>query len=90
MAKIVGEYALQFHIEFAGHKSCVIPLGEPVNKDRRWKLGEKYVKENEREEIFVEEEDTGRYLGVTIQKIIITYSNSNGNWQSRRQGVEPH
>ncbi len=28
------DFALQFQIEFAGHKSCVIPLGEPVNKEK--------------------------------------------------------
>ncbi len=68
LLNIVGDYALQFQIEFAGYKSCVIPLGEPVNEERRWKLGTKYIRENEKEEIWVEESDTGRYLGVTIQK----------------------
>ncbi len=68
LLNMVGEFALKFQIEFAGHKSCVIPLGEAVNKERRWKLGAKYIGENEKEEIWVKEEDSGRYLGVTIQK----------------------
>ncbi len=47
LLNIVDEFALQFQIEFASHKSCVIPLGEPVNDERRWKLGSKYVREKE-------------------------------------------
>ncbi len=87
LLNIVGDYALQFQIVFAGHKSCVIPLGEPVKKDIRWKLGAKYVTENEKEEIFIEEENTGRYLGVTIQK---NYNNlnTNGKLQNRKQEGE--
>ncbi len=82
LLNIVGEFALQFQIEFAGHKSCVIPLGEPVNKERRWKIGSKYVRENEKEDIFMEEDDTGRYLGVTVQK---NYNIFKQQWEIAKQ-----
>ncbi len=82
LLNIVGEFALQFRIEFAGHKNCVIPLGEPVNKERRWKLGSKYVRENEREDILMEEDDSGRYLGVTIQK---NYNIFKQQWEIAKQ-----
>ncbi len=90
---MVGEFALQFQIEFVGHKShksviplghkshkSVIPLGEAVNKERRWKLGAKYIRENEKEDIWVEEGDNGRYFGVTIQKNYNIFLNNNGSW----------
>ncbi len=82
LLNIVGEFALQFQIEFAGHKSCVIPLGEPVNENRRWKIGSKYVRENEKEDIYMEEEATGRYLGVTIQK---NYNIFTQQWELAKQ-----
>ncbi len=64
----VAEFAQQFKIEFAGHKSSIIPIVGAIKKDRIWKLGVHHISEQVSQDILVEEEPQGRYLGVTIQK----------------------
>ncbi|MCP4976598.1 MAG: hypothetical protein GY931_10590 [Maribacter sp.] len=65
---IVDEYAQQFKIEFSGKKSSIIPLNGPIREYRKWKLGVMNISESVSEEIFMEEENEGRYLGVTISR----------------------
>ncbi len=64
----VAEFAQQFRIEFAGHKSSIFPIVGAIKKDRIWKLGVHNISEHQSRDILVEEEPQGRYLGVTIQK----------------------
>ncbi len=64
----VAEFAQQFRIEFAGHKSSIIPIVGAIKKDRIWKLGVHNISEHQSRDILVEEEAQGRYLGVTIRK----------------------
>ncbi len=58
----VAEYAQQFRIEFAGHKSSIIPIVGALRKDRIWKLGVHNISENQSREIIVEEEPQGDIL----------------------------
>ncbi len=75
---IVGTYAQKFKLEFAGHKSSVIPLRGPIDKNRIWKLGVKYIAEHDNRDINIEEASEGRYLGVTIQR---NYSIFKPQWE---------
>ncbi|MCP4978278.1 MAG: reverse transcriptase family protein, partial [Maribacter sp.] len=78
LLKIVSQYAQEFRLEFAGHKSSVIPLDGPVRENRKWNLGKSYISETECNDIWISEEGEGRYLGVTIQK---SYSIFKPQWE---------
>ncbi len=82
LLRIVEDYALEFRIEFAGHKSSIISLGGPVDQNRKWTLGNKYLKEGKKETIYIEEENQGRYLGVTIQR---NYCIFKPQWEIAKQ-----
>ncbi len=75
---IVGAYAQEFKLEFAGHKSSVIPLGGPIDRTRKWKLGVQYISATENRDIYIEEVNEGRYLGVTIER---NYSIFKPQWE---------
>ncbi|MCP4977991.1 MAG: reverse transcriptase family protein, partial [Maribacter sp.] len=75
---IVAQYAQEFRLEFAGHKSSVIPLKGPIMENRQWLLGKLNISETESRDIWIQEEPEGRYLGVTIQK---NYSIFKPQWE---------
>ncbi len=78
----VADYAQQFKLEFAGHKSSVIPIVGPKKLDRIWKLGIHNISEQNTRDILIEEESQGRYLGVTIQKNNSTFK---PQWELAKQ-----
>ena len=66
---IVADFAERHKIEFAGHKSMVIPLTDgDKNRGKRWKLGKKWLPEGEEVQIVMEDDTKGKYLGVTIRR----------------------
>ena len=67
--EIVANYAMEHKIEFAGHKSMVIPLTDgTANRNKRWKLGNKWLETGEKVTIDMGEESKGTYLGITIHR----------------------
>ncbi len=74
----MSQFAQQFRLEFAGHKSSVIPLSGLVRQNRQWNLGKFNISETDNEDIWIRENAEGRYLGVTIQK---NYSIFKPQWE---------
>ena len=68
LLNIVSNYAQKWKIEFSGPKSLIIPLKRNINKDRKWPIGHKYLNESESTNIYIQEENEAKYLGITISK----------------------
>ncbi len=66
LLRIVGDYANKWKIEFSGPKSLIIPLKRPIEKEKNWALGYKYIAEGIKKEIYIQEEKEAKYLGITL------------------------
>ena len=66
---VVGRFAETHKIEFAGHKSMVVPLTYGcADRNKKWALGRKWLSTGEEIQIQMGEEKKGTYLGVTIRR----------------------
>ena len=68
LLEIMANYAQKWKIEFSGPKSIIIPLRQKVNTDRKWKMGNKYLSETDKQEINISETNEAKYLGITLCK----------------------
>jgi len=66
LLEMTGEFADAWEVEFAGNKSIVIPkLRTADNSVIRWWLGKK---DNNNTHVELQEQNQGKYLGLTIQR----------------------
>ena len=72
---VVGDYADNWKIEFAGNKSMVIPYNRKVDPEKKWYLGHYPIVEKQDERIVMGESEDGKYLGVTFHRKHNIYSN---------------
>ncbi len=69
LLQITGHQADQYKIEFAGNKCMVIPYNAPLQRETNdWQIGHGPIKEGEEKEIFIQETNDDKYLGVTISR----------------------
>ena len=65
---LVGEYAEQNGLEFAGHKSFVVPFTEKVDPKRIWTLGVLNNVDGSTELNYLQEAESSKYLGILYKR----------------------
>ena len=68
LLKMVGDYAQKWKTEFSAEKSVVLPLNEPIQTERKWKFGRKYISETDIAGIQISDSDKIKYLGFQIRQ----------------------
>jgi len=74
LCAIVKRYAAENKMEVSGPKSSVIPINRKVNPNTEWIIGNVPIREREGEPIIMLEENGGRYLGISWQRVHNIYT----------------
>jgi exonuclease III len=70
---IIVDWSQKNRVEFAGHKSMVIPFGTTVNPNRKWSMGVLHEWDGSVADNIIPEVESTRYLGCFLRRTHPTY-----------------